>query len=118
MSEVPSIKGAVFGHCVEKLLKLVSSGKISQEELARRLEPGDIAILQGPIHATKWYNIRTYERMMLLNRDVDGDGTNECLVRWGAMSADHLLKMGVYQQRTRSSIPSSARRGRELAEQT
>jgi hypothetical protein len=98
MSQVPSIKGSLFSHCVEKLVKLLSSGKISQEELARRLEPGDIEILQGPIHATKWYDIRVYERMMLLNRDVDGHGSNECLVRWGAMSADHLLKSGVYQQ--------------------
>lgn len=98
MSQVPSIKGSVFGHCVEKLLKLISSGRISREELERRLEPGDLATLEGPIHATQWYDIRIYERMMLLNRDVDGGGNNECLVRWGALSADNLLKMGVYQQ--------------------
>lgn len=98
MSELPSIKGSLFSFCVEKLLKLISSGTVSRAELERRLEPGDLAILDGPIHATRWYDIRVYERIMLLNRDLDGDGTNECLVRWGAISADHLLKTGVYQQ--------------------
>jgi hypothetical protein len=98
MSGVPSIKGAVFTHCVEKLLKLVSSGRISRAELERHLEPGDIEILEGPIHATQWYDIRVYERMMRLNRDVDGGGNNEYLVRWGGISAENLLAMGTYQQ--------------------
>jgi hypothetical protein len=98
MSGVPSIKGAVFTHCVDKLLKLASSGRISRAELERRLEPGDIEILESPIHATQWYDIRVYERMMRLNRDVDGDGNNEYLVRWGAISAENLLAMGTYQQ--------------------
>jgi len=98
VSQVPSIKGSIFSHCVQKLQKLVSSGAISREELERRLEPGDIAILDGPIHPTTWYDIRVYERMMLLNRDVDGKGSNECLVRWGAKSANYLLETGVYQQ--------------------
>ena len=72
----PSIKGSVFSHCVEKLLKLISAGKISWDELPRHLEPGDITILGGPIHATQWYDIRIYERILLLNRDVGGDGSN------------------------------------------
>lgn len=98
MSEVPSIKGSVFSHCVEKLLKLISAGKISWGELPRHLEPGDIEILKGPIHATRWYDIRIYERILLLNRDVTGDASNELLLQWGARSAELLIKGGVYQQ--------------------
>lgn len=114
MSEVPSIKGSVFSHCVEKVLKLVSAGKISWEELERRLEPGDVTILKGPIHATNWYDIRVYERILLLNRDVGGDGGNECLLRWGATSAERLIEAGMYQQldylsRTQLSKQSDAR---------
>ena len=98
MSEVPSIKGTVFSHCVEKLLKLISAGKTSWDELPHHLEPEDIEILQGPIHATQWYDIRIYERILLLNRDVSGDGSNELLLRWGAKSAERLIEAGIYQQ--------------------
>jgi hypothetical protein len=98
MSEVPSIKGSVFSHCVEKLLKLISAGKTSWDELPRHLEPGDIEIVKGPIHATQWYDIRIYERILLLNQHVTGDGSNELLLQWGARSAERLIKAGLYQQ--------------------
>lgn len=98
MSEVPSIKGSVFSHCVEKLLKLISAGKISWKELPGRLEPGDIEILKSPVQPTRWYDIRIYERILLLNRDVMGDGSNELLLEWGAKSAERLIRGGIYQQ--------------------
>jgi hypothetical protein len=110
---VPSIKGSVFSHCVEKLLKLISAGKISWDELPNHLEPGDITILRSPIHATQWYDIRIYERILLLNRDIGGDGSNGCLLQWGMKSAARLIEAGLYQQldyldRTRFSKATDA----------
>jgi hypothetical protein len=98
MPLVPSIKGSVFSGHAEQVLKLVSAGEISRDELSRRLEPGDIAILENPIHATQWYDIRVYERIVLLRRDVGGDESNACLQRYGAASAERLLEAGLYQQ--------------------
>lgn len=98
MPQVPSIKGSVFSGHVEQLLKLVSSGEVSRDEIARHLEPSDMAILDNPIHASQWYDIRAYERILLLRRDIEGDGSNECLLRYGADSAERLLKGGIYQQ--------------------
>lgn len=98
MPGVPSIKGSVFAHCVEKLMKLIAAGKTSWDELPRHLEPGDIEILKGPIQTTKWYDIRLYERVLLLNLELTGDGSHEVLVRWGERSAERLMKAGFYQQ--------------------
>jgi hypothetical protein len=98
MVQVPSIKGSVFSGHAEQLRKLVSAGEVSRQDLARRLEPSDLTILDNPIHATQWYDIRTYERIVMLRRDLEGDGGNECLLRFGAESAERLLRGGIYQQ--------------------
>jgi hypothetical protein len=98
MSALPSIKGAVFSLAVEELSKLVSAGRISQAELARRLEPGDLELLSGPVQVTQWYDIRVYARLVELLRDVEGDGSDDYLRRRGARSAERLIHAGVYQQ--------------------
>jgi hypothetical protein len=98
VSNPPSIKGAVFAYVVEKVLKLHSAGDVSRNELARRLPPGGLAVLDGPIVVIAWYDIRIYTGLMELLRDVAGNGRNEYLVRHGCESAERLLQKGLYQQ--------------------
>ena len=98
MSSVPSIKGSAFAFVVEKTLKLVSAGEISREELARRLPPGSLALVDHPILVIDWYDIRIYARLMELLRDVAGGGKNDYLIRHGADAAERLLQKGLYQQ--------------------
>lgn len=98
MSQVPSIKGSVFSGHVEQLRKLISAGEISPEELSRRLEPGDLAIFDAPIYATQWYDIRVYERILLLRLALEGGEGNNGLTRYGEESAERLLQGGLYQQ--------------------
>ncbi len=98
MPVAPSVKGAVFSLAVEEVSKLVSAGRISEDELERRLEPGDLGILAGPVQGTLWYDIRVYARLVELLRDVDGGGSDDYLRRRGARSAERLIHAGVYQQ--------------------
>jgi len=98
MSALPSIKGAVFSLAVEEVSKLVSAGGISRDELARRLQPGDLEILAEPVQVTQWYDIRIYARFVELLRDVEGGGSDDYLRRRGARSAERLIHAGVYQQ--------------------
>jgi len=95
---VPSIKGAAFAFVVEKISKLLSSGEISRDDLARHLPPGGLEVLDRPIVLISWYDIRIYVGLMELLRDVEGDGKNEYLVRHGSESAERLLQKGFYQQ--------------------
>lgn len=97
MSSVPSIKGSAFSFVVEKILKLVSVGEISRNELARRLSPDSFSILDQPIHVIEWYDIRIYAQLMEFLRDVAG-GDNEYLIRHGEQAAERLLQKGLYQQ--------------------
>lgn len=98
MSQVPSIKGSIFARGVEDLGKLVSDGRLSREEVARRLEPGEDAHLGEAVLPTAWYDVRTYGRILDLLRDVEGNGDNRYLVERGARSAELLLSAGLYQQ--------------------
>ena len=53
MSDIPSIKGAVFAGDVEILKKLLADGSVTREALARRLQKDDLALLDESIAATE-----------------------------------------------------------------
>jgi hypothetical protein len=98
MASVPSIKGTVFALLVEDVKKLVERGEVKQEELTRWLKPADLDLLRREISISDWYDIRAYDRMNLLLRDVEGGGKNEYLRRRGKETAKRLLESGLYQQ--------------------
>jgi hypothetical protein len=98
VSEVPSIKGAVFAFVVEKIQKLLAAGEVSRHELARRLPSGGLEVLDRPIVVIAWYDIRIYAALMELLKDVAGGGKNDYLVRHGSDAAERLLQKGFYQQ--------------------
>jgi hypothetical protein len=119
MPTEPSIKGSVFVRAVEDLLKLVSGGTLSRGELARRLPPSDVGLLDQAIIPSSWYAVATYGRLLELLKETEGNGTNEYLRQRGARSAEVLRQAGLYQQmeylnRTQSSQQTDAR-GRFLA---
>ena len=98
MPTLPSIKGSVFAVLVEDIQKLVSGQRLKREELARWLNAKDLGYLDAPIQPFEWYDIRSYGRMSLLLRDVEGGGSNEYLRKRGARNAKRLLEAGLYQQ--------------------
>jgi hypothetical protein len=98
MAVEPSIKGSVFVRAVEDVLKLVSSGSLARKELERRLPPADLALVDQPVLASRWYDVQLYGRLLELLRDIEGEGRNEYLRERGARSAELLKSAGVYQQ--------------------
>jgi hypothetical protein len=98
MATRPSIKGSVLSGHVEEVLKQVAAGTIPRAELARRLEPEDMVLLERPIQPSGWYDIRSYTRLLELMRDALGNGSNQYLIDRGALTAERLIQMGLYQQ--------------------
>jgi hypothetical protein len=98
MAAVPSVKGAVLEIEVEAVRKLVAAGGISRAELERRLQPEDLALLDRPVFASGWYNIGILTRFIELLRDVEGDGSNEYLLRHGAQLVSGMIRSRLYQQ--------------------
>jgi hypothetical protein len=114
MSAVPSIKGMSLKSLTEKFRKILADGTATREELARRLGPEDLALIDGPIIPGDWYDIRILDRMLRLLRDLLGHGDDAWLVRRGAEVAEELMAAGFYQQlkylaRLRVNDESSAR---------
>ena len=98
MAVVPSIKGSVFVNLVEDIQKLLAGGQLDRAQLSRWLKPADVAILDAPVLAHEWYDVRVYARLADLLRDVEGGGKNEYHVKRGARSARRLLDGGLYGQ--------------------
>ena len=49
MAAVPSVKGSLIAASVEDLNKLVKAGTLSEAELERRLEPGDLEVISQAV---------------------------------------------------------------------
>jgi len=95
MSQVPSIKGSVFANFAADLLELVAKGRIGHEELVRRLDPGEIELLERKILPHEWIDLSLHARVLELIRDAAG---RDHLRRLSEQTADRLMEAGVYQQ--------------------
>lgn len=98
VSRLPSIKGSVFAGVVEAVRKLVDQGELSRDKAARWLQPADLALLDAQISIAGWYDVRIFDRMSELLRDVAGGGSNDYLRELGRESARRLLAAGLYSQ--------------------
>lgn len=98
MAVVPSIKGYIVATHAEVLKKYLDQQRVDPGLLERRFEPGEIELLTGPIDATRWYDIRMYQRLMEFLRDTLGNGDNRFLIEAGTRSAENLIRAGIHQQ--------------------
>jgi hypothetical protein len=68
---IPSVKGSVFIAIVEDVHKLLAANRVKREELGRWLQPKDLSLLDSPILAHEWYDVRVYARLSeLLGKPV------------------------------------------------
>jgi hypothetical protein len=92
------IKGTAIAEVVSDVERLLERGAIARDELEVRLEPADLALLEGKIQPALWYDNRCHARLTELLRDVEGGGRSDYVVGRGAATADRLLESGLYQQ--------------------
>ena len=98
MRRRPSIKGSNMAKLVEDVTKLLDSGRLPREEATRWLQPPDFELLGTRINFAHWYDLGSFQRMLELMRDVEGQGSNAYLRERGRRSAQRLLQAGVYLQ--------------------
>jgi hypothetical protein len=98
MGAIPSVKGSVFASVAEDVRKLIERGAVARDEVARRLTPADLRLLESEVFVSHWYDIRAYARLSELLRDTEGDGDNEFLRQKGRETARRLLDAGLYAQ--------------------
>lgn len=95
---IAGIKGSVFGASVEDVNKLIASGALGRDEARRWLEPDDFEVLGRPVQLASWYDVRVYDRLNQLLRDVEGGGDPRHLTECGRRTARRLLEAGLYAQ--------------------
>jgi hypothetical protein len=98
MSRIPSIKGAAIVGMPEVFHKALADGQTTRDALARGLPPRALALLDEPVVAAEWYDVRVIDRMLLMLRDIVGHGNDSFLMRRGSDAAERMIKAGFYQQ--------------------
>jgi hypothetical protein len=94
----PSIKGSLLDRLIEDVNRLRNLGRISDEDLERRLEREDLELLEAKLSPAKWYPIDSYRRLSEILLHVEGFGSRDYLRRRGQVVAERLIEAGVYQQ--------------------
>jgi hypothetical protein len=97
-ARAPSIKGRFFESAALDVRRLFESGELASDRVSRWLGPGDQAVLDGPIEADAWYDIRLYARLLALLRDVEGGGRDDYLRGRGEKNCERALAAGLYSQ--------------------
>ena len=72
----PSTKGSAISLLFEDLREFVSQGVISEEDLARYLQPDDRKLLEQPPSCSGWSCVESHRRALELIRDTVGHGSN------------------------------------------
>ena len=99
-----NIKGTAFLTARRDVLALVESGRFSRVALERRLKPQDLALLEETPLATSWYPLATYDRLLRVLMDIEGNGDTRYLVARARKAMDALMKSGIYRQLERAQV--------------
>jgi hypothetical protein len=88
---VPSVKGVLLQHAVDRVESYLASGRLSRDQLEVRLERDDLGVFDGEkIVGGFWYPAARYERLLELIHEVEGRRP-EALVEYGRSSGEQLL---------------------------
>jgi hypothetical protein len=93
-----AIKGSAMASIVGDLRSLESRGGISAATLEKHLRPEDMKLLRGKLELTAWYPIDSYERMLELLFDVEGQGDTAYLQKRGRIVAQRFAESGLHPQ--------------------
>lgn len=93
----PSIKGTAFGSVIADVKRLVDSGALGPEDVARHLSEKDRGFLDCIITPSGWFPIATYGHMLeLLASENGGSDPAGYLRKRGARAAEQLFS-GTYE---------------------
>ena len=92
------IKGSAMASIVGDLRSLESRGGITAATLEERLQPQDMDLLRSELKPTAWYPMASYERMLELLFDVEGQGDVAYLQKRGRTVAQRLAESGIHPQ--------------------
>lgn len=99
-----NIKGTAFLTARRDLLALIESGRFSRVALERRLQPRDLELLATEPLPTSWYPVGTYDRMLRVLMDIEGNGDVRYLINRARKAMAALMSSGIYRQLERAQV--------------
>jgi hypothetical protein len=90
--DVPSTKGILIQHAVERIQHHLERGRLSRDELELRLAPEDLAFFDGEkVIAGLWYPVARHHRLLELIFEVEGR-SDLALVQLGRTAGEQMLR--------------------------
>lgn len=94
----PSIKGSLFVAGVVTMRRHRDSGRLSEDQIAARLGPETLELLDQKIDISRWYPVDAFCEMMDMDWEVFGGGDLDYLRRMGEEAAARFFRTNLYQQ--------------------
>jgi len=104
----PSVKGSLFVAGVVAVRRHRDSGRISEDQIAARLGPVALEVLDQKIDISRWYPIHAYCELVDMDWEVLGGRNPDYMRRIGELTAARFFRTGIYQQL------DYAKRGRQV----
>jgi hypothetical protein len=105
--DVPSTKGVLIQHAVERIQGYLAGGRLSREELELRLAAEDLALFDGEkVIAGLWYPVARHHRLLDLIFEVEGR-SEPALVDLGRTAGEQMLRAAAFG----AMFEAAARRG-------
>jgi len=93
-----SVKGSILLGSVVTVRRLRDAGRISAEDLEVRLSAEALELIDAKIGITQWYPIHAFCELLDVDWEICGKRVPEYMERQGAVSADRMFDLGMYQQ--------------------
>jgi hypothetical protein len=90
------VKGTAIASVIEDVIRLLSEGRLSREDLEVQLEREDLVLLDEKVFPSNWYSLGSYGRLTRVLLDAEGKGSLEYLVERGRRAAERLRRDGLY----------------------
>src|SRR5262249_59565062 len=99
VANVPSLKATLFQLTADLIEDLVQSGRLTREELERRVRPEDLQYLGRKLAASSWVPITSVVRIQHVLIETALDDSPEQQIRAeGERGAAIIHKLGLYKQ--------------------
>ena len=94
----PSVKGSLMLGGVVAMRRHLKQGRMSAPQLAVRLSPPALELMEQKIDLGRWYPVKVFCEILELEWEVGGHRDPDYMRRQGEQAADHLFETGIYQQ--------------------
>jgi hypothetical protein len=97
-SSQPSVKGSLVLGAVVTVRRLRNRGQIKPDQLAARLSPAALRLIDQKIDIGRWYPLEVFCEILDADWDLAGQRAPDYMREEGTRAADRLFESGIYQQ--------------------